>query len=424
VRVKKAKLQGKITLPSSKSQTLRAILFAAMASGGSEIHLPLFSPDAYAMMEACRYFGAKIEVKQEYIEIAGIGGKIISTEDVIQAGNSGIVLRFCSALGALGNHPIVVTGDHSIRHLRPMKPLLHGLRQLGAKADSMRGDELAPVIIQGPIREGKALINGEDSQPVSALLIASAFADRPIELEVINPGEKPWVALTLSWFKKLGIFCANRDFTHFKLNGNAHYEGFAYDVPGDLSTAAFPLAAALITDSEIIIENVDMQEEQGDKELIYLLQKMGGRIEIDERAKCLHVRKGSKLRGVEADLNNFVDALPILSVMGCYAEGETRIVNAAVAKTKECDRIMGISSELKKMGGKVEARQDGLLIQKSELRGAQLESYRDHRMAMSLAVAAMGAKGEAHIANAECVSKTFPAFIAAFNSLGAGICVT
>jgi 3-phosphoshikimate 1-carboxyvinyltransferase len=127
VRVKKAKLQGKITLPSSKSQTLRAILFAAMASGGSEIHRPLFSPDAYAMMEACRHFGAKIEVKQEYIEIAGIGGKVISTEDVIQAGNSGIVLRFCSALGALGNHPIVVTGDHSIRHLRLMKPLLLGI---------------------------------------------------------------------------------------------------------------------------------------------------------------------------------------------------------------------------------------------------------------------------------------------------------
>jgi len=419
--VKKALLKGDIVIPASKSHTLRSILFGSLGKGKSVIHHYLPSTDTQAMIEACRLFGATLDVSSERIDILGINGKIDQAEDVINAGNSGIVLRFCSAIGALSKHPVVITGDHSIRHQRPMKPLLDGLSQLGVSTTSMRGDGYAPVIIQGPITSGKALIYGEDSQPVSAMLIASAFAEGPIEIDVKNPGEKPWIALTLDWFDRLGISYENHEFKQYRLPGNSRYDGFEYDVPGDFSSAAFPIAAALITQSNITLKNIDMSDSQGDKELIRVFQRMGGIIEIDEHSKTIHVKKGSVLTGVQIDINDFVDGITILAVVACFAEGETRIHNAAIAKQKECNRIQCIATELRKMGAAIIETEDGLLIRKSSLKGTRVNSYHDHRMVMSLAVAAMGAEGETCISSVECVSKTFPTFMRDLNALGADI---
>lgn len=416
--VKKAKLQGEIVIPPSKSHTLRALLFATLAKGKSVIYNYLPSSDTASMCAACRLFGAQIDVLENRIEVVGLKGTIEKIEDVIDAGNSGIVLRFCAAIGALAKWPVVITGDHSIRHQRPMKQLLDGLKQLGCMAVTMRGDDYAPVIIQGPLQSGQATLSGEDSQPISALLIASAFAEGPIEVNVRNPGEKPWVALTLDWFDRLGISYTNHAFEQYRLFGNSSYEGFEYRVPGDFSSAAFPIAAALVTGSELTLKNIDMSDSQGDKELIHLFQKMGANIEIE--GDTLSVKKGS-LRGIKVDINNFVDAITILAVVSCYAEGETVIYNGAIAKQKECNRIKSIATELKKMGANIEETDDGLYIKRASLKGSIVDSYHDHRMAMSLTVAALGAEGETTISPVECVSKTFPTFKRDFNSLGANI---
>jgi len=419
--IKKSNLKGEIAVPASKSHTLRSILFGALGKGKSVIHHYLPSTDTQAMIEACRHFGAEIDVTQEHIEICGINGQIRHAEDVIQAGNSGIVLRFCAAVGALASKPVVVTGDYSIRHQRPMKELLHGLEQLGVSTTSMRGDGYAPVIIQGPIRGGKATLSGEDSQPVSALLIASAFAEGPVEIQVHNPGEKPWLNLTLHWLKKLGIACENNHFESYRTAGRASYAGFEYVVPGDFSSAAFPIAAALVTGSELTVKNIDMSDVQGDKELIEVFQKMGAHIEIDPDHKTLHVKKTKSLSGITVDINNFVDAITILAVVACYAEGETRIYNAAIARQKESDRIRCVAAELRKMGADITELPDGLIIRKSALNGASLHSHHDHRMAMALTVAGLGAKGETLVSPLECISKTFPAFQRDFTALGANI---
>jgi 3-phosphoshikimate 1-carboxyvinyltransferase len=419
--IKKRSLNGTLTIPASKSHTLRAILFGSLGQGQSIIHHYLPSSDTQAMIEACRHFGAKITLFPAKMEIEGMGGKINHAENVIDAGNSGIVLRFCAAVGALAKNPVVVTGDHSIRHQRPMKPLLDALHQLNVSAASMRGDHHAPVIIQGPLKSGKVVMDGEDSQPVSAMLIASAFAEGPIEIDVRNPGEKPWVALTLDWFNRLGIAYENRSFEQYRVEGNANYPGFEYVVPGDFSSAAFPIAAALITQSELTLKNVDMSDSQGDKELIAVLQKMGARIDYDERNKTLLIRKSSLLSGITVDINNFIDAITILAVVGCYAEGETVIHNAAIAKQKECNRIHSIVTELRKMGADISETEDGLCIRKSHLKGTAVHSYHDHRMVMSLAVAGLGAEGETVVSPVESVSKTFPTFVHDFNALGAMI---
>lgn len=419
--VKKGTLKGEITVPSSKSQTLRALLFGALGKGKSIVHHPLLSSDTSAMLEACRLLGASATVYPESIELDGINGQIRCAEDVIQAGNSGIVLRFCFAVGALASLPIVITGDHSIRHQRPMKPLLEGLSQLGASAKSMRGDGYAPVIVQGPLTKSKAIISGEDSQPVSALLIASSFVEQSIEIHVKNPGEKPWVGLTLHWFDRLGIRYENDSFERYRLFGRSRYGGFEYSVSGDFSSAAFPIAAALVTQSELTIKNIDMNDPQGDKELIFVFKKMGANIEIDEKNRILIVKKGKILSGVSVDINSFIDALPILAVVACFAEGETKISNAAIAKTKECNRIHAIVTELRKMGADIHELEDGLIVKKSALKGSLVHSYHDHRMAMSLAVAGLGAEGETTISNVECVAKTFPTFVKDFNAIKAEI---
>jgi 3-phosphoshikimate 1-carboxyvinyltransferase len=415
------RLNGVMTIPASKSHTLRAILFGSLGHGKSMIHHYLPSTDTQTMVEACRHFGAKITLSPTTIEIEGIEGKINHTEDVINACNSGIVLRFCAAVGALAKTPVVVTGDHSIRHQRPIKPLLDALDQLGVSTASMRGDHYAPVIIQGPLKSGKAVMDGEDSQPVSALLIASAFAEGPIEINVRNPGEKPWVALTLDWFNRLGISYENRSFEHYRIEGNARYQGFEYVVPGDFSSAAFPIAAALITRSELTLRNVDMNDSQGDKELIAVFQKMGAKIDYDERNKTLFIKKSPPLSGLTVDINNFIDAITILAVVGCYAEGETVIQNAAIAKQKECNRIHSIVTELKKMGADIRETEDGLCVRKSRLIGTAVHSHHDQRMVMSLAVAGLGAEGETIVSPVESVSKTFPTFVHDFNALGAAI---
>lgn len=419
--IKSGPIRGGIAIPASKSHTLRAILFGAMGEGKSIIRNYLPSTDAMAMVEACRLLGAQIDIFPEKIEIEGLNGKINGAEDVIHAGNSGIVLRFCSALGALSPHPIVVTGDYSIRHQRPLKPLIGGLHRLGVKAASMRGDGFAPIIVRGPILHQNTSLAGEDSQPVSALLIACSFADKPIEIKVHNPGEKAWISLTLSWFDRLKIGYENHNFETYRLSGNSHYSGFDYSVPGDFSSAAFPIAAALVTQSELLITNIDMEDVQGDKELIEVFQKMGAGIKVDPKAKTLLVEKGSKLSGIRVDINNFIDAITILAVVACFAEGETVIQNAAIAKQKECDRIEGIATELQKMGAQIKTTEDGLHIRKSSLKGAHLHSYCDHRMVMSLAVAGLAANGTTVIDGIESVAKTFPSFLTDFQALGADI---
>lgn len=414
-------LSGHLEIPPSKSQTLRAILFASMATGKSQILNPLSSQDTDAMLHACRLFGAKIEVHStpHRIEIEGLGGVVDSTEDVIQAHNSGIVLRFCSALGALARHPIVITGDHSIRHQRPMAPLIRALNDLGANVVSMRGDGFAPLIIQGPIRAGKTHIQGQDSQPVSALLIAGAFAEGPIEIRVSDPGEIPWIQMTLNWLQRLGIPYEQEGFTRYLLQGLSRYTGFTYTVPGDFSSAAFPIAGALVTQSEMTLSGLDIEDCQGDKALIDILRAMGAAINWSPEKRQLHIQGAHRLKGIEVDINPLIDALPILTVIACFAQGETVIKNGAIARNKESDRIHCIAKELTKMGAHIEETPDGLRIRESRLEGASLSSHQDHRLAMALTVGALGAKGETVLAGTDCVAKTYPSFFPDFARCGA-----
>ncbi len=418
-RVHSSRLSGEIAIPPSKSHTLRAIVLATLARGVSHIDDYLHSPDTHAMLQACRLFGAEIDAGPQRLTIRGVAGKPQTPTQIIDAGNSGQVLRFISALAALCDGYTVITGDESIRTNRPIQPLIDGLTGLGVFAVSTRGNGFAPVVVKGPLLGGETCLSGYDSQPVSGLLLAAAFAPNPTRLHVLNPGETPWIELTLDWLKRIGIHIGHRDYCAYDVPGRADTVGFKYRVPGDFSSCAFPLAAACVTQSSVVLSNLDFTDVQGDKLLIATLQAGGADIVISQAAHQLQVRgTGSVALGV-TDVNQMIDALPILAVLACFAPSETRLINAGSARHKECDRLAVITRELRKMGADIDELTDGLIIRPAKLMAAHLTSHADHRIAMALTVAALAVEGESVIHQVDCVEKSYPHFARTMQTLGA-----
>ena len=406
---------GEILIPASKSHTIRAVAIATMANGKSVLRNPLESADARSAFRAAEEFGASITVEPDAWIIEGIGGDISPGAKFVDVANSGTSLRIFSALAALGSNKITFDGDSSIRK-RPMTPLLSALRNLGANITTE--NDKCPFTVQGPIRGGKTTVNGISSQFLTALLFSTPLAGADTEITVENLHEKPYVEITLDWLKKQNIRFEQDGLEWFKVFGNQHYTFFDRQIPGDFSSATFALCAAAITHSEVLIKGLDFKDHQGDKEVFTFLQKMG--VKIEHRPDGVLV-KGGELNGIDIDMNNTPDALPALAVTGCFAKGTTRLLNVAQARLKECDRIAAARTELEKMGAKITELSDGLIIEQSELKGALVHGYDDHRMVMSLAMAGMAASGETIVDTAESMKITYPGFVQGMKNLGAEI---
>jgi 3-phosphoshikimate 1-carboxyvinyltransferase len=237
--IKAGPISGTVTVPPSKSHSMRAILFASMAYGQSKIYSYLDSPDVSAMISACRAFGAQIEADGSCLRIEGVNGKPQVLEQVVDAGNSGQVLRFIGAIAGLIDGYTVITGDYSLRYQRPIAPLISGLNQLGCFAVSAKGDGYAPLIVKGPMQGGDVFIEAADSQPVSGLIMAACFAKQSTRIQVSNSGELPWIQLTLSWLNKLGLKYQAQLGKEYQIEGGQSVLGFDYRVVGDFSSAAF-----------------------------------------------------------------------------------------------------------------------------------------------------------------------------------------
>ncbi len=414
---KSINLKGSVKIPPNKSHSFRALIMASLADGNSKIIAPAVSSDWMRGTEALEMFGARIIPKAEQVwEVTGTGGKLQTPEDIVDCGNSGIILRFFTALAACCDGYTVLTGDHSLRHIRLCQPLIDALNSLGAWAVATKGDGHAPVVVRGHLKGGSCEIDGIDSQPVSALLIAASLADAPSDITVVHPGEKPWVGVTLDWLQRCGVEYSNENFEHFRIRGRSSWKGFERTIPLDWSAALYPIVAALLTpDSEVRLPGMDFGDCQGDKEVVTILQEMGAQIEVTGEAV---VAKSSKLIGREIDCNNFVDQFVLLAVVGAFAQGEMVLTNAEICRHKECDRITQTCKTLKAMGAQVEERPDGLVVKRSRMRGADLKSHADHRMVMALAVAGLAAEGKTTISDIDCVKKTFPSFVQQMQGLG------
>ncbi|MGR3973209.1 MAG: 3-phosphoshikimate 1-carboxyvinyltransferase [Candidatus Rhabdochlamydia sp.] len=412
-----SQLAGEIWIPPSKSQTMRALIFAALAEGTTVIHSALSSPDTLAMIKAICCLGAQVQEEQSTLKVRG---NLFPSREIIDAQNSGQVLRFIGAIASLLTSYTVITGDASIKTRRPVAPLVSGLNQLGAFATTLNHDH-APLLIKGPLEGGVATVLGEDSQPISGLLIAAAFAKKGSVIHVTSPGETPWIDLTLSWFDRLNIKYQHHNYTTYQLPGNSVIHPFEYTVPGDWSSAFYPIAAALVTQSEITLKGVDFKDPQGDKKFIDLLIQMGACFDRDEQQHQLTVKKGGRLQGQIVDISPFVDMITLLPVLACFATGPTVIRGGKITRFKECDRIHAIVTELRKMGAVIEEQEDGMIITPSRLYGTSVQTYQDHRMALALSIAALNAQGATTLHGVGVVDKSFPNYFEELKRLGARI---
>lgn len=407
-------LSGGIHIPASKSHTIRAVAFAAIAEGTSTLRNPLMSEDAKSAILGAKEMGASVRLGKEWI-IKGNGGKLRGSCRNIQVGNSGTSLRILTGLCALGDQPVTFDGDKSIRR-RPMMPLLTALENLGATILETTGGK-CPFTIRGPITGGKTTINGVSSQFLTSLLIAAPLATGDTEILVENLNEKPYVEITLDWLRRLGIRFEQQGLEWFRIKGKQQYHSFERSVPADFSSATFPLCAAAITGSELLIKGLDFTDHQGDKAVFNYFEKMGVQIRHADEGVWV---KGAGLKGIDIDMNATPDALPAMAVAGCFATGTTRLLNVPQARLKECDRIAAMATELAKMGANIEEIEDGLIIHQSHLKGTSVHGYDDHRLVMALSIAGLASEGETVVDTAESAAVTFPTFIEDMKMLGAG----
>lgn len=416
---KKSNLSGEIQIPASKSQVVRALVIATLADGVSKIIDPLLSDDSSACIAGCRAFGAEIIEKESLLEVVGVGKEPRTPINDVYLGNSGISNTFLAGLAAHTKGPSVLTGGDSLL-ARPFNPLCEGINDLGGKAESFDNTGRPPLVISGYLLGGFTEIDGVNSQPVSSLLVNCALAKNDSELHVTNPSETPYIEMTLNWLKEQGIkYTSTKDYTKYSIKGGQSFKPFEKRIPADWSSACFSLCAAAITkDSSVLVKGLDLNDAQGDKVIIDYLKKMGAKIKFTPQGIVVN---STNLQGIEIDLNAAPDMLPILSVLGCFAEGETKLVNVAHARIKETDRIKSMSTELRKMGADILELSDGLVIKKSKLHGAKLNGYNDHRTIMALAVAGVNAQGVTKISTAQGINKTYPTFVNSMVKLGAGM---
>lgn len=410
-------LTGKIAVPGSKSHTIRAVIAALLGKGTSYIHAPLYSADTRSALNAAGKLGAKISETPELWQITGCGKSFTTPDGPIDLGNSGTTMRIITAAAALGTKPVSFDGDESLR-TRIMAGELASLATLGAKCQSSNG--FAPLSVCGPLTGGKAKVDGTTSQYLTALLMALPLAQGDSELVLDFLNEADYVRITLDWLQRCGITVkVSGDLLHCEIPGNQEYAAFDRVIPADFSTAAFPLGAGLVAGKEVRIANLDFDDLQGDKRVFDYARQMNGDISMDNGDVVV---RRSALTGGDFDLNATPDALPLMAVLGCYAQGVTKLLNVPQARLKECDRIAAMTAELRKMGAKITELPDGMVIYGGKkLHGCQVNSYHDHRIAMALTVAAMTADGTTEIIDGDCCQVTYPDFAADFRRLGAKI---
>ncbi|MCL5674874.1 MAG: 3-phosphoshikimate 1-carboxyvinyltransferase [Candidatus Omnitrophica bacterium] len=400
-------LKGNVLIPSSKSHTIRAVIISSLADGVSEIENALISSDTTAAVEACRSLGAEISVSGNKLTIRGFNGVPQNPSKTLDMANSGTSLNLILGIVSLGNFETVLDGDESLRS-RPVNPLLDALNRLGAKGESVLNNGKPPIKIRGKIKGGMTKVDGMSSQFVSSLLISTPLCENDTEIDVFNIHETPYIDMTITWLKEQNIrFDYKKDFSWFRVYGKQTYKHFKKRIPGDWSSAAFPIVAGAITGSDIFIAGVDVNDVQGDKAIVEYLRKMGADITMEQNG--LRIR-GCPLKGADIDLNATPDALPAMAVAGCFAKGETKLYNVAQARIKETDRIKVMTGELRKMGADVKELKDGLVLKRSSLRGAKVNGHYDHRVVMALSLAGLIAEGETEIDTAESVNVTFPGY--------------
>jgi 3-phosphoshikimate 1-carboxyvinyltransferase len=402
-----------IRVPGSKSVTNRALIIAALAEGRSRILNPLFSDDSFWLMNALVRVGIGVSADKEELCVSGQGGEIDASGVDLFVGNAGTVARFLPPVLALGRGPYTVDGVPRMRE-RPVADLVDAMRQLGASVDYTGEDGRFPLAIKGGgIRGGEARFSAsKSSQFISGLLMAAPYAEAPVALYPEGRKEWPYVGITAALMQTFGVDVDEAN-GRFAVDP-AFYTAQDYEVEPDASGASYFMAAAAVTGGRVRIPGLGSSSPQGDLRFAEVLRDMGCRVEIT--AHTTEVTGPDRLQGVEVDMNALSDTMITLSAIAPFAQGPTTIKNVAHTRLQETDRLRAVETELNRLGIKTQTTSSSIRIIPGKLRSGVVRTYGDHRMAMAFAITGLVASG-IRIGDPGCVSKTFPGYFGALESL-------
>jgi len=400
--------RSEVSVPGSKSATHRMLIASALSDGLCMVHNPLDSEDTRFTMDGLRRFGVSIQTDWTVMVIRGTSGDLKPCDIPIYLGNSGTSMRLLTALAALGKGAYTLTGTRRMQE-RPIQDLLDGLRQLDVPARALLNSGCPPLTVTGGrIRGGEVRLDcSKSSQFLSAMLLIGPCTEQGLDIRVIRgPVSKPYVDMTTDVMEAFGIEVQREGYERFFVRGGQIYRCGVYTVEPDCSQAGYFWAAAAITGASIRVRGVTERCRQGDLRFIQILETMGCTISLDSDGIAV---TGGALTAVDVDMGDMPDLVPTLAVTAAFARGTTVIRNVAHLKEKESDRVAAIINELSRMGIEASYAQDRLIIHGGCPHGAAIETYGDHRIAMSFALAGLRVPG-VMIGDMRCVEKSFPQF--------------
>ncbi|UCE53545.1 MAG: 3-phosphoshikimate 1-carboxyvinyltransferase [Desulfobacterales bacterium] len=416
IAIKSQKISNcQIIVPGSKSYTHRMLIAAALSDGMCTIKNALISEDTQFTIEALKQMGIRIESHDSEILVYGKSGHMESCDAPIYLGNSGTSMRLLTAVAALGDGTYTLAGTERMG-TRPIQDLLDALQQIGVRVRCLNKNGCPPIKVSGGSISGDRVgINCQkSSQFLSALLLIAPYTRMGLEIRVTKgPVSRPYVDLTIELMKTFGISIKREGYLKFKVPGAQVYRAGEYMVEADCSQAGYFWGAAAITGAEIKVVGIDANSPQGDVRFVDLLQSMG--CQIYKEKDGIRVL-GGPLSAIEADLCDMPDLVPTLSVVAAFAKGTTVIRNVAHLKTKESDRLTAVVAGLTKMGIKTHCTENALIVKGGNPRGSIIDTYNDHRIAMSFAIAGLNVPG-VYIRGESCVEKSFPTFWQVFEGL-------
>lgn len=405
-------LHGAVRVPGSKSITHRGLIASALAHGESRLESPLLCRDVLSTLHGLSRLGASIHQEETHFDVTGTGGRFPrgGGPGEIDLGDSGTSYRLLLPVAALGGRDWLLTGSPRMQE-RPVGELVRSLGALGAPVSFPGREGYPPVQVKGGgIPGGRVSIRGDtSSQFVSALLLCGPFTEKGLEISVAGPlVSRPYVDVTIEVMGRFGVTVEREGYDRFRVPAGGGYRGTHLEIEGDFSSASYFWAAAAVTGGSVVTENVHpFTTRQGDAAFLHVLEDMG--CHVERRAASVRV-EGRALRAPDVDMKDMPDMVPTLAVMALFAEGTTRIRNAAHLRHKESDRLQAVAHEFRRLGAKVEVLADGLAIPGGQsLVGARVDPHNDHRIAMSLAVVGLKVPGVS-IVNEGCVEKSFPGF--------------
>jgi len=411
-------LDAVVRLPGSKSLTNRALVVAALADGTSRLSGVLLADDTRHMIEALRSFGIRVGVDAAACtaEVRGCAGLLPAGEADLFCGNSGTTIRFCTAMAALGHGRYQLDGTPRMRE-RPIGQLVEALQSLGTPVEYLDREGYPPIAVRGQGLGGGhvAFDSPPSSQLISALLMAAPRARDDVLIEVTGQVVSvPYIRMTLAVLGAFGVGVVDQigdEDAKFIVPAPQPYRGREYAVEPDASNASYFLAAPAVAGGKVTVEGLGTASVQGDARFVDVLERMGCRIDREPDRLTVHAPpSGTRLRRIDVDLNDMPDMVQTLAVLALFADGPTRITNVENLRVKETDRLSALAHELSNLGAGVQEAPDGLTIRPPDrVQPGCVNTYDDHRMAMSFALAGLGAEGIV-INDPDCTAKTFPDF--------------